>query len=87
MKLQPKQSTTGHINLEKYKNKRGKKVDKVFTVELTLSEWIEVIIAVNELSYSKKVYEKNEEKANEEIKIVDIIQKQILLGIELATKK
>ncbi len=62
-------------------------MDKLLTVELTLSEWIEVIIAVNELGYSKKVYEKNEEKANEEKEIVNMIQKQISLGIELATKK
>ena len=37
-------------------------MEKLFTVELTKEEWTEVIIALDKLAYSRKIYEHNEKK-------------------------
>ena len=53
---------------------------KLYKIELTFEEWLEVIIGVNLLQYSTKNYERNEELAREQKEIVDKIQKQFTTG-------
>ena len=62
-------------------------MEKLFTVKLTKEEWTEVIIAMDRLAYSRKIYEHNEKKANLAADIEDMIQKQITLEIISTTKK
>ncbi len=62
-------------------------MEKLFTVKLTKEEWTEVIIAMDRLAYSRKVYEHNEKKANLAKDIEEIIQNQITMEIISAAKK
>ena len=62
-------------------------MEKLFTVELTKEKWTEVIIAMDRLAYSRKVYEHNEKKANLAKDIEEIIQNQITMEIISAAKK
>lgn len=60
-------------------------MEKLFTIELSHEEWTEVMIALDSLQYSRKVYENDDEKANKDKEIAEKIQNQI--SLDLMTEK
>ena len=58
---------------------------ELFTIELTHEEWMEVIIAMDTLAYSRTIYERDEKKYKKAKEIEENIQKQLSMYIEKNT--
>ncbi len=61
-------------------------MEKLFNVELTHEEWMEVIIAMDTLAYSRTIYERDDKKYKQAKEIEEMIKKQISLEISVKEK-
>ncbi len=61
-------------------------MEKLFTVELTHEEWIEVMIAMNSLAYSRTIYERDDKKYKQAKEIKENIQNQISQEVSVKEK-
>lgn len=59
---------------------------ELFTIELTHEEWVEIMVAMNQLKYSRNIVEQDKEKADLDKEITENIQNQLSMHIEKNTK-